>query len=56
MPGLKDGGRSRQRRDSSSNRRKSGSGNRVEESKSDMEWQPWMCLQNSEKKKGEFIF
>ena len=58
---MKDGGRSRQGRDSSRrkiNRRKSGSGDRVEESnesKSDMEWQSWMCLQDREKKKGEFI-
>ena len=58
---MKDGGRARQRRYSIGrkyNKRKkkmSGRGHTVKhsnESKSDMMWQPWMCLQDSGKNKG----
>ena len=62
---MKDGGRCGQRKDSSrrkfkKRKKNSGSSHKVvessSESRSDMEWQPWMCLQDSGKKKGNLKF
>ena len=57
---MKDGCRARQRKDSSGikwyKRKKSENGHEVKQSslsKSDVEWQPQMCLQDSGRKKGD---